>query len=82
MTGMEQGLRYIEMEIRFMVKDQFGNPTYIKYADRVVEDSCGIPSFCTTVLSSKRPLSVILRAARGPRGDIIMRFFNASLHDA
>lgn len=82
MTGMEQGLRYIEREIRFMVKDQFGNSTYAKYADRVVEDACGIPNFCTTVLSSKRPLTAILRAVRGPRGDVIMKFFNASLHDA
>lgn len=82
MTGMEQGLRYIEREIRFMVKDQFGNSTYTKYADRVVEDACGIPNFCSTVLSSKKPLTVILKAVRGPRGDVIMRFFNASLHDA
>ena len=82
MTGMEQGLRYIEREIRFMVKDQFGNSTYAKYADRVVEDTCGIPNFCTTVLSSKRPLTAILRAVRGPRGDVIMKFFNVSLHDA
>ena len=82
MTGMEQGLRYIEREIRFMVKDQFGNSTYAKYADRVIEDACGIPNFCTTVLSSKRPLTAILRAVRGPRGDVIMKFFNASLHDA
>ena len=28
MTDMEQGLRYIEREIRFMVKDSFGNATY------------------------------------------------------
>ena len=81
MTGMEQGLRYIEREIRFMVKDQFGNPTYTKYADRVIEDACGIPNFCSTVLSSKRPLTAILRAVRGPRGDVIMRFFNSALHD-
>ena len=81
MTGMEQGLRYIEREIRFMVKDQFGNPTYVKYADRVVEDTCGVPNFCSTVLSSKRPLTAILRAVRGPRGDIIARFFNSALHD-
>jgi len=82
MTGMEQSLRYIEREIRFMIRDQYGNATYVKYADRVIEDACGIPNFCTTVLSSKKPLSIILRAIRGPRGDIIMRFFNASLHDA
>lgn len=82
MTGMEQSLRYIEREIRFMVKDQFGNATYAKYADRVVEDACGIPNFCSTVLSSKKPMSAILRAIRGPRGDVIMRFFNVSLHDA
>lgn len=81
MTGMEQGLRYIEREVRFMVKDQFGNPTYAKYADRVIEDACGIPNFCSTVLSSKRPLTAILRAVRGPRGDVIMRFFNSALHD-
>lgn len=82
MTTMEQGLRYIEREIRFMVKDQFGNSTYTKFADRVIEDACGIANFCSTVLSSKRPLTAILRAVRGPRGDVIMRFFNASLHDA
>lgn len=81
MTGMEQHLRYIEREIRFMVKDQYGNPTYAKYADRVIEDACGIAHFCSTVLSSKRPLTAILRAVRGPKGDIIMRFFNAQLHD-
>ena len=82
MTGMEQGLRYIEMEIRFMVRDHFGNPTYTKYADRVILDTCGVSNFCTIVLSSKKPLIAILRAVRGPKGDIIMRFFNASLHDA
>ena len=81
MTGLEQGLRYIEREIRFMVKDQFGNPTYTKYADRVIEDACGIPNFCTTVLASKRPLTAILKAVRGPRGDVIVRFFNSALHD-
>ena len=82
MTGMEQSLRYIEREVRFMVKDQYGNATYAKYADRVIEDACGIPNFCSTVLSSKKPLTVILRAVRGTRGDVLMRFFNASLHDA
>lgn len=82
MTGMEQCLRYIEMEIRYMVKDQFGNPTNAKYADRVIADACGIPNFCTIVLSSKRPLTAILRAVRGPKGDAIVRFFNVSLHDA
>lgn len=81
MTGLEQNLRYIEREIRFMVKDQYGNPTHAKFADRVIEDACGIPNFCSTVLSSKRPLTAILRAVRGPRGDILMRFFNARLHD-
>ena len=82
MTTMEQGLRYIEREIRFMVKDPFGNATYAKFADRVVEDACGIPNFCSTVLSSKRPMTAILRVIRGSHGSIIMKFFNASLHDA
>ena len=82
MTGMEQSLRYIEREIRFMVKDQFGNATYAKYADRVIEDACGIPNFCSTVLSSTKPLSAILKVVRGSRGDAIVKFFNVSLHDA
>lgn len=82
MTGMEQNLRYIEREIRFMVKDQFGNATYAKYADRVIEDTCGIPNFCSTVLSSEKPLVIILKALRGSRGEVIMRFFNVALHDA
>ena len=80
MTGLEQNLRYIEREIRFMVKDQHGNPTHAKYADRVIEDSCGIPNFCSTVLSSNRPLTAILRAVRGPRGDVLMKFFHVQLH--
>ena len=81
MTGMEQTLRYIEREVRFMAKDQFGNATHAKYADRVVQDACGISNFCSTVLASKRPLTAILRAVRGPRGDVIIRFFNVALHD-
>ncbi len=82
MTGMEQGLTYIEREIRYMIKDQGGNSSGIHYADRVIEDTCGISGFCTSVVSARKPLSVILKAVKGPRGNILMKFFNVSLHDA
>lgn len=81
MTGVEQGLHYIERELHYMVKDQLGNGANIKYVDKIIEDCCGIPHFCTSVVTSKRPLAAILKAVRGPRGVILVRFFNVSLHD-
>lgn len=81
MTPFEQTLQYITREIHFMSKDSSGGYNNAIYANKVIEDVCGIKNVCTKVVSSVEPESEVYKFTSGYRGRMLMLFFNISLHD-
>lgn len=81
MTPFEQTLQYITREIHFMSKDSSGGYNNAIYANKVIEDVCGIKNVCTKVVSSMDPESEVYKFTSGYRGRMLMLFFNISLHD-
>ena len=65
-----------------MAGKSLGTQRNAPYADRVIKDITGVRSFCSTVLASGKPTVVVMNVLQGPRGNLLIRFFDEQLHQA
>ena len=81
MTPFEQTLQYVAREIHFMAKDSSGGYNNAIYANKVIEDVCGLKNVATKVVCSMEPASEVYKFTSGYKGRMLLLFFNVSLHD-
>lgn len=81
MTPFEQTLQYVAREIHFMSKDSSGGYNNAIYANKVIEDICGLKNVATKVVCSMEPASEVYKFTSGYKGRMLLLFFNVSLHD-